>query len=262
MDHQPGGIMFRILETLKALTASSFLLASLTVSSNSLQPMTMDVPEGYDQQSPQEIEAARQKIERDFAGQISASSLSVEERERILSQYAHLDPKREVPTDLLEQTVLYFEVNKSRFPNQAYITIVDFSKRSNIQRFYLIDMVSGEVTKHWTTHGLNSDKNKDGFAESFGNVNGSGKSSLGFVRTAEVYSGKFKRSIRLDGLDSTNSNIRRRAIVFHGWDGVKEEPRIQGLSWGCITLDWNVKDAVLDKIKEGSLMFVGISKAK
>lgn len=252
--------MFRIFETLKALVACSLLFASLTVSSNSLQPMTMDSPEGYDLQSPEEIEAARKQIERDFAGQISPQSLSAAQREQILSQYAHLDPKREVPTDLLEQTVVYFDANKSRFPNQAYITIVDFSKRSNQQRFFLIDMVSGEVIKHWTTHGLNSDKNKDGFADSFGNVNGSGKSSLGFVRTAEVYSGKFKRSIRLDGLESSNSNIRQRAIVFHGWDGVKEEAKIQGLSWGCITLDWNVKDGVLDKIKEGSLMYVGVSK--
>ena len=252
--------MFRILDTSKALVACTLIFASLTVSSNSLQPMTMDTPEGYDHQSPEEVEAARQRIERDFAGQIEPRSLSNARREEILSRYAHLDPKREVPTDLLEHTVLYFDANKTRFPNQTHITIVDFSMRSNKQRFFLIDMASGEVIKHWTTHGLNSDKNKDGLAEIFGNVNGSGKSSLGFVRTAEVYHGKFKRSIRLDGLESSNSNIRRRAIVFHGWDGVKEEPRIQGLSWGCITLDWNVKDGVLDKIKEGSLMYIGVSK--
>jgi len=32
------------------------------------------------------------------------------------------------------------------------------------------------------------------------NVEGSGRSSLGFVRTAEVYSGKYNVSVRLDGL--------------------------------------------------------------
>jgi len=254
--------MFQLLKSLKALTAFTFAFASITVSSNSLQPMTMETQEGYDVQSPEEIEAARLQIQRDFAGQVDPQSLSPSLRARILSDYAHLDPQHEVPSDLLEKAVVYFDANKSRFPNQAYISIVDFAKRSNKQRFYLIDMTTGEVTKHWTTHGINSDSDRDGYAESFGNVNGSGKSSLGFIRTAEVYSGKFKRSVRLDGLESTNSNIRMRAIVFHGWDGVKEEARIQGLSWGCITLDWNVKDGVLDKIKEGSLMYVGVSKIK
>ncbi len=254
--------MFQLRNGVKALTAFAFTFASLTVSSNSLQPMTMETQEGYDVQSPAEIEAARAQIEREFGNQITPSSLAPMQRQRILNAYAHLDPKHEVPSDLLADAVVYFEANKARFPNQAYISIVDFAKRSNKQRFFLIDMVSGEVTKHWTTHGLNSDRNEDGFAESFGNVNGSGKSSLGFIRTGEVYHGKFKRSVRLDGLQSTNSNIRMRAIVFHGWDGVKEQARIQGLSWGCITLDWTVKDGVLDKIKEGSLMYAGVSKIK
>src|SRR5690606_5467249 len=118
----------------------------------------------------------------------------------------------------------------------------------------------GKVERFRTTHGKGSDANNDGYAEVFGNEIGSGMSSLGYVRTAEVYSGNFGRSVRLDGLSATNSNIRARAVVFHGWDGVKEGDFIQGLSRGCITMDWNFKDAVLEKIKEGSFMYVGLSK--
>lgn len=43
-------------------------------------------------------------------------------------------------------------------------------------------------------------------------------------------------------------------------DGVKEANVIQAMTWGCIALDWTVKDAVLDKIKEGALLYVGVSK--
>lgn len=243
----------------KILLPMTFVFASLAVASTSYN-MSSEVQEGYDKQSPEEIEQARAKIERDFAGAIMPSHFSALQKARILAQYSHLDPSNEVPNDLLKQAVIYFDANKSRFPNQSHITIVDFKKRSDKSRLYLINMAMGAVEKYHTTHGLNSDKNEDGYAESFGNVVNSGKSSLGFMRTAEVYSGKFKRSVRLDGLSSTNSNVRERAIVFHGWDGVKEADVIQGLSWGCITLDWKVKDGVLDRIKEGSLMFVGVSK--
>jgi len=254
--------MFHLSNGLKALFAFSLGFASLASSSNSFEPLVDEVQEGYDLQSPEEIEAARQAIERDFNNAIMPNQLSAAVQERILSNYAHLDPKREVPTDLLKEAVLYFEANKSGFPNQAYISIVDFKKRSNLQRFFIINMETGEVEKYRTTHGINSDKDNDGYAESFGNVVNSGKSSLGFIRTAEVYWGKYKRSIRLDGLQATNSNVRARAIVYHGWDNVKEENRIQGRSWGCVTLDWKLKDAVLDKIKEGSLMYIGVSKFK
>jgi hypothetical protein len=171
-----------------------------------------------------------------------------------------LDPKHWVPANLLRDAVTYFDANKAHFKNKNYITIVDFTPRSNKYRFFLIDMKTGAVERFHTTHGMGSDENKDGYAESFGNENGSGKSSLGFVRTAEVYSGNFGPSVRLDGLSATNSNLRARSVVFHGWDGVKEGDVIQGLSRGCITLDWKFKDAVLEKIKEGSLLYVGLSK--
>lgn len=218
-----------------------------------------DMREGYDVQSPEEIERARQEIARLFTGDDEPIFVSEFERRKVLEKYSHLDPKHEVPTDLLSKTVTYFDANKAKFPNQGYIVVVDFQPRSDKYRFYLIDLKSGEVEKYHTTHGIHSDENNDGYAEVFGNVNGSGKSSLGYVRTAEVYTGKFKRSIRLDGLSSTNSNIRARAIVLHGWDKVHEANVIQGLSWGCITLDWAVKDGVIDKVKEGALMYVGTS---
>lgn len=218
-----------------------------------------DIMEGFDRQSPQEIESARKNIEKLFSNSIKPQQVANEDKTKILERYQHLDPNNEVPDKLLEDTILYFDQNKSKFPNQAYISIIDFSVHSSHQRLFVIDVQTGVVEKYRTTHGWASDKNNDGYAESFGNVVNSGKSSLGFVRTAEVYWGKFKRSIRLDGLSSTNSKVRERAIVLHGWDKAYERHEQQGLSWGCPALDWSVKDGIIDKVKEGSLMYFGIS---
>jgi hypothetical protein len=218
-----------------------------------------DMREGWDVQSKEEIQRAREEIQRQFSGDDEPHFLTDYDRLKVLDKYSYLDPKHWVPTDLLSKAVTYFDANKAKFPNQNYIGIVDFKPRSDHYRFYLINMTTGEVERFHTTHGIHSDMNKDGYAEQFGNVINSGRSSLGYIRTAEVYVGHYKRAVRLDGLSATNSNIRARAVILHGWDKVHEANVIQGLSWGCITLDWAVKDAVIDKLKEGALMYVGVS---
>jgi hypothetical protein len=215
--------------------------------------------ENPDWQSPDEIARAREAVERDFADATDPSNVSPIEQQLILKRYAHLDPDHVVPKDLLKTAVTYFEKNKAGFPNQSYITVVDFKPRSDNYRFFLIKLDDGSVEKYHTTHGSGGDVDDDGIAESFGNVPNSRKSSLGFVRTGEVYMGTYQRAIRLDGLSRSNTAIRERFIVFHGWDKVHEANVIQGRSAGCITLDWAVKDGVLDKIKEGSLLYVGVS---
>lgn len=215
--------------------------------------------EGFDKQSPEEIEKANTEVRELFKDAVDPAILNQRQTRGILDKYPHLDPKKEVPTELLEKAVTYYDQNISKFPNKAYITIIDYKKRSNLQRMFVINMASGAVEKYRTTHGVGSDTNDNGYAESYGNVINSGKSSLGYVRTAEIYWGKFKRSVRLDGLSNTNSNLRERAVVLHGWDNAHEKDVKQGLSWGCPALDWAVKDGVIDKVAEGSLMMMGTS---
>lgn len=214
----------------------------------------------YDMPSFEEIEEARALIQRDFGDAVDPESIPGLRKEQILAKYDYVDPNKLVPASLLKSTLLYFDANEARFPNKKYITIVNLGVRSDKYRFFLIDMTTGAVTRYHTTHGQGSDPDDDGFATLFGNVPDSLKSSLGYVRVSEVYSGKFKVSLRLDGLSSTNSNMRARAVVFHGWDGVKEANIIQQRSNGCITLDWSVKDGVLEKIRDGSLMSIGAVK--
>jgi len=234
---------------------ASWIISCLAMVTLSATAYAMN--ENPDIQSPEEIARAHAAIERDFAHARSLTEMSVGEQVSVLARYAYLDPNHEVPADLLNSAVLYLNANKNSFPNQSHIAVVDFKPRSDAYRLYIIDMQTGAVEKFHTTHGVNSDPKSTGYASIFGNVVNSGKSSLGFVRTAEVYSGNYKRSLRLDGLSKTNSNIRDRAVVFHGWDGVHEKNVIQGMSHGCITLDWTVKDGAIDEIKEGALMYVG-----
>ncbi len=216
--------------------------------------------EGLDRQSPEEIKAAKLRIESEFRSAVDPRDLSELERNQILSGYQHLDPKREVPSDLLKEAVLYFDKNKNRFPNKSNLAVIDFKPRSDKYRFFVVNLITGKVEKFRTTHGEGSDVDDDGVAERFLNVVNSQASSLGFIRTAEVYSGAFKRSLRLDGLSSTNSKVRERAIVIHGWDYVVEAPVKQSRSWGCAALDWRVKDWVIDQIKEGALLYIGVSQ--
>lgn len=136
---------------------------------------------------------------------------------------------------------------------------VDFKRHSSKARFFVIDMIAQKVTGYLVAHGVGSEgKYDDGVADIFSNVPGSNASSLGLYRCDETYSGKHGLSLYVDGLDSTNSKARERAIVIHGATYVSEEVvnktgRV-GRSEGCFALDEAVKDTVIGQLKEGSLL--------
>lgn len=173
----------------------------------------------------------------------------------VLKQYDHLDPDHIVPTEALKKAVLYFHENKTKFKNQTVISVLDFSQKSTQKRWYFINMKTGAVWNVHVSHGKGSDSNHDGFAEKFSNVSGSNASSLGFYKTAETYQGSNGYSLRLDGLSSTNSNARSRAIVVHGANYVQDSAVIQGRSWGCPAVSQANRDKVINLIKGGSLLY-------
>lgn len=220
------------------------------------------LPEGFDRQSPREIEEARREIGSLFQDAISPDELTENDKDRILEAYSYVDPHHLIPRDLLEPALLFFDQNQEKFPNHRSLSVVDYHRRSDSFRFFIVDLKTGAVHQYHTTHGRGSDRNRDGYAERFSNVVNSQMSSLGFVRTGEVYSGKYRRSLRLDGLSATNSNLRARAVVVHGSDYVHEQPVLQGLSMGCLALDWRVKDQVISQIRDGSLMYLGVSSSR
>lgn len=188
-------------------------------------------------------------------GLIDVEELSATTNSVPLEKYDHLDPQRLIDTKALTQAVSYFDKNQSRIKNRRYISLIDFSKRSTEPRFFIIDMTLGSVWAIRTAHGKGSDSNHDGIAEKFSNKSGSNASSLGYYLAAETYSGKYGLSLRLDGLSSTNSAVRARAVVIHAASYVKEAQVIQGRSWGCPAIAPHLRDKVLNMLKGGSLIY-------
>jgi len=147
----------------------------------------------------------------------------------------------------------------SKIENKKIITIIDFTRPSTQERFYVIDLANKKILyKTLVAHGKNSGENE---AESFSNDSKSLKSCLGFFMTAETYNGKHGYSLSLDGLEpGINDNARTRSIVIHGAEYVssdfaKNYGRL-GRSWGCPALPAGLSKEIIDKISDGSCLFI------
>jgi hypothetical protein len=175
--------------------------------------------------------------------------------DQVLALYDYVDPGHVVPDVPLKKALLYYDANKSHLKNSSVLSVIDFSQFSGKKRFFIIDMKSGSVWSIRVAHGKGSDPTHDGYAHSFSNVSGSNATSLGFYMTAETYYGDNGYSLRLDGLSSTNSNARSRAIVVHGASYVEEANVVQGRSWGCPAVALENRDKVINLIKGGSLIY-------
>jgi hypothetical protein len=177
----------------------------------------------------------------------------------VLEKYNYLDPGHIVPDDLLAAAVKYYDANLAKIGNKNYLSVINFAAKSTKARFFIIDMKTGKVWAIHVAHGKGSDPEHDGLATMFSNVSGSNKSSLGVYKTAETYSGNHGLSLRLDGLSSTNSKARARAIVLHGADYVQESSVIQGRSLGCPAVAMENRDKVVAQLKGGSIIYAGLA---
>jgi hypothetical protein len=156
----------------------------------------------------------------------------------------------------LKKALTYFDANQSKFTNQRYIVLIDYGIRSKDERFFMFDTQTGQWAKYLVAHGRGSG---GAVAAKFSNKNESKMTSLGFYKTAETYSGKHGYSLRLDGLSSTNSNARKRAIVIHSANYVTQEwansRDMVGRSEGCPALDPRVSKKIISLIKEGAMIY-------
>ena len=143
-------------------------------------------------------------------------------------------------------------------PN-SLLTICDFTLSSNIKRMWVIDTKTKKVVFNTlVAHGMATGEE---YATAFSNIEESHQSSLGFYITAETYLGNNGYSLKLNGIDgSFNNKAYDRAIVIHGADYVSEEyarcnKRI-GRSHGCPALPVDIAPKVIDKIKNGTCLFI------
>jgi hypothetical protein len=98
------------------------------------------------------------------------------------------------------------------------VGIADYGLRSSEPRLHLVDFDQGTVDSFRVAHGMGSDPEHDGWLNWFSNVPESLCSSKGAYMTFGWYTGRYGTSIRLEGLEHTNSNALDRAIVMHRAD--------------------------------------------
>lgn len=142
---------------------------------------------------------------------------------------------------------------------KSILSVVDLSMPSTAKRLWVIDLSAHKILFNTlVAHGRGSGEK---MAEKFSNTPSSNQSSVGFYTTAEVYTGKHGRSLRLDGLDEgLNSKARERAIVVHGaeyvsQDVIKATGRL-GRSQGCPALPMDLFSDIINGIKGNTLLFI------
>jgi len=139
------------------------------------------------------------------------------------------------------------------------VGIADFGLHSARHRFHFVDLVNDRVQSFHVSHGTGSDPGHDGWLDRYSNVEGSNCTSRGAYMTRSWYVGRYGTSIRMDGLDPTNSNAMPRAIVMHQADYAKPEHVARwgrlGRSNGCLAMGPEQFDRALIDLSGGRLIY-------
>ena len=141
------------------------------------------------------------------------------------------------------------------------VAIADFGLHSARRRFHFVDLENERVASYHVSHGTGSDSEHDGWLKRYSNIEGSEASSRGAFMTRSWYVGRYGTSIRLDGLDPTNSNALPRAIVMHKAnyatpEHVERYGRL-GRSNGCFAMGPDQFDRALIDLAGGRLLVCG-----
>ena len=141
------------------------------------------------------------------------------------------------------------------------LIVVDYTQPSFKKRLHVVDIKSKEVLRSYhVAHGEgSSDPHNTAYAIRFSDRNESHMSSLGAMVTDDTYFGKHGYSMRLNGLESSNSSVRRRCIVVHSALYVTEAYILKkgraGQSWGCPAVDPAISNALIQENKGGVFFF-------
>jgi hypothetical protein len=133
-----------------------------------------------------------------------------------------------------------------------YCFFIDMSIPSGRKRFFVYDLEKGSVVfSGLVAHGSCNETFLS--HPRFSNASNCGCSSLGKYKVGEFYNGKYGRSIRLYGLDNSNSNAFKRGVVIHGYDCVPDKeihPMVLCNSQGCPMVSYNFFDKLTRLVKQ------------
>lgn len=152
--------------------------------------------------------------------------------------------------------------------NKVFYFLIDLKKHSGQKRFYVWDFKKNcAVDTFMVSHGCGQAFWKTSSSKtnpSISNEPDSHCSSVGRYLVEERGKSKFGIGIKynLTGLDKTNNNARKRAIVLHGWEEVEDHeiyPEGTSEGWGCPAVSNNSMkelDKLLKTTKENTLMWI------
>lgn len=151
------------------------------------------------------------------------------------------------------------------------ISVVDFRIPAKRPRWFMIDLATGQVTAFRVAHGRNSDAAgpmtplpgrlaATGGAVRASNLLDSNESAVGAYVAANQYEDGFAPgSVRLHGLDATNSCAYWRALVMHQARYMTPDPGNGqvGTSDGCLAVAVDDRPLVADFIRDGGFVYAG-----
>ncbi len=148
---------------------------------------------------------------------------------------------------------------KGKLSSDDILTIADMTTPSSKKRLFVIDLEKEKLLYvTYVAHGRNSGLDKTLY---FSNKPESNKTSLGFYVTSATYDGSHGYSMRLEGQEiGFNNNAMERDIVVHSADYVSEtvvkSQGYLGRSLGCPALSPAIYKSVINKIKNGTCLFI------
>ncbi len=107
--------------------------------------------------------------------------------------------------------------------NKKIAFFIDMKIKSGKNRFFVYDLVNNQILEEGlVANGAGSETGIRGELK-FSNEPDSKCTSLGRYVIGKPYKGMFGKAYKLAGLDETNSNAAKRAIVLHSYSAVPNE---------------------------------------
>ena len=162
-----------------------------------------------------------------------------------------------LPANKIEQVKNFIKDKKY---NQELAIFINFRIPSNKFRFFIYDLKNNKILeKAIVAHGSGSVVEGSNDLV-FSNTENSYQSSLGKYEIGSSYTGKFGKAYRLKGLDKTNSNALKRAIVLHSYYCISdvETKELACLGLGCPMLSPNffkVAEKYIDASKKPIILY-------
>ncbi len=166
-----------------------------------------------------------------------------------------------IDPSLLQRALDALDRHQDSINYRDFMGVADFSLPSSAPRFHLVNLADGSVRSHLVAHGRGSDPSHTGWLERFSNEPRSNATSAGAYRTDSLYVGAHGHSMRLQGLEPTNSNAASRAIVVHSAWYVNEEmvghSGMLGRSQGCFAVADSSLAEIMARLGPGRLIYAG-----